>query len=901
MNRKFKLFFSLASLCLSVAMLCFGVYSAMSVSYTVNGSVSYEVNDVFARIDLSVYRAMSSTPVNDLQHNTNIGTIQSAGDNIPIEDFDKLSIIDSFSTYEGNTVTKPGEPYEKTSPNIDLVYGSPDNENQGYAFYIVIDVTNLGSETINAQITAPTSLENTILRDSGNVEIAADGTERIVLGLALDDVTTGIKSAGFTYTIKISRGELPAEPITDMLFSVDEGNETATLTSYTGSGGDVVIPETIGYGTVSSMTLTFKKMEDIISNDNMMYLMYFYQDLKIKIPNQEAAQPIENPLLWLSEKMDSSLPEDYFPMTIQTVESYTIDQEDYNKYATLDPDAATMLAFGPIQMIRGGLCNSVVVQYGEEEKSFTFNMENYNDNAAVNEGDDSEITTPIDEFMSKMEKDPESLLPVTYSNFEYNVLVKEGEYSVTSIGFDAFRYCSNLTSIEIPSSVTSIGDRAFSNCSALKTVTFGEDSKLESIGDYAFCDCSNLTSIEIPSSVTSIGQSAFEYCSALETVTFGANSQLGSIGSYAFRSCSNLTSTEIPSSVTSIGSFAFQNCYALAEVYNYSKHIPQVTIGTTTNSDLGHYAKVVYNPSNLQGEKPATRIKTIYNVQYYKDGEDLIALAPSVARDSLTTLILDSSTTEINQYAFSGCSNLTSIEIPSSVTSIGYDAFENCYALAEVYNYSTHIPQVTIGNSSSSTNGYLGQYAKVVYNHSDLTGGKPGTRIQTIGNVQYYVYGEDFIALAPSVARGSLTTLTLDSSTTEINREAFSDCSNLTSIEIPSSVKSIGDFAFNNCDALETVTFGANSQLESIGSYAFCDCSALTSIEIPSSVKSIGDWAFFGCSSLKNVTFKDITTEWTVTSGSTSNTIKSQELQSPSTMATYLTSNYDYYTWTKKQ
>ena len=43
---------------------------------------------------------------------------------------------------------------------------------------------------------------------------------------------------------------------------------------------------------------------------------------------------------------------------------------------------------------------------------------------------------------------------------------------MTSIGGDAFSYCSSLTSVTIPSSVTNIGSNAFEECNSLAHVNY---------------------------------------------------------------------------------------------------------------------------------------------------------------------------------------------------------------------------------------------------------------------------------------------------------------------------------------------------------------------------------------------------------------------------------------------
>jgi hypothetical protein len=196
--------------------------------------------------------------------------------------------------------------------------------------------------------------------------------------------------------------------------------------------------------------------------------------------------------------------------------------------------------------------------------------------------------------------------------------------SVTSIGYSAFEGCSGLTSLSIPSSVTLIESGAFRGCSGLTSLPI--PSSVTSIGYRAFEDCTGLTSLAIPSSVTSIGSNAFENCSGLTSITIP--SSVTSIGSGAFRGCSGLTSLTIPSSVTSIESDAFEDCTGLPNLY----YIIDDEIETYLSK--GH---------------PYIGVEC--GIEYYLNDK------------KITSVVIPSTITELWNYAFQNCRDLTSVYV----------------------------------------------------------------------------------------------------------------------------------------------------------------------------------------------------------------------------------------------
>lgn len=128
----------------------------------------------------------------------------------------------------------------------------------------------------------------------------------------------------------------------------------------------------------------------------------------------------------------------------------------------------------------------------------------------------------------------------------------------------AFYLCSGITSVIVADSVSSIGEQAFWSCTNLKSVVFGENSKLIAINNEAFWKCGSLESVTIPESVTYIGERAFNDCASLVSVTIPES--VTHIGDWAFGLCESLASVTIPKNVTHIGRDAFTGCNSLVEV-----------------------------------------------------------------------------------------------------------------------------------------------------------------------------------------------------------------------------------------------------------------------------------------------------------------------------------------------
>ena len=212
--------------------------------------------------------------------------------------------------------------------------------------------------------------------------------------------------------------------------------------------------------------------------------------------------------------------------------------------------------------------------------------------------------------------------------------------------------------------------------------------------------------------------------------------------------------------------------------------------------------------------------------------------------ESLTSINIPNSVTNIGDCAFMYCKSLTNINIPNSVTNIGDSAFRYCKSLTNINipNSVTNIGDSAFECCLSLTSINIPNGVKNIRNGT--FGGCSFTNINVPNSVTNI--GDNAFASCSSLA-----SINIPNSVTNIGDSAFSLCKSLTGINIPNSVTNIGDGAFSLCDSLTSIKIP--NSVTHIGNYVFIGCRSLTSINIPNSVINIGDKAFSGCKSLTNI------------------------------------------------
>jgi hypothetical protein len=227
----------------------------------------------------------------------------------------------------------------------------------------------------------------------------------------------------------------------------------------------------------------------------------------------------------------------------------------------------------------------------------------------------------------------------------------------------------------------------------------------------------------------------------------------------------------------------------------------------------------------------------VYADKLYTNGEpvkhitvpnDVFKLVPYLfSFDSLESVKIADTVTEIDCYAFASCTALKSVSIPDSVETIGEEAFVNCYDLESL----------SIGSGTRS----IGHRA--FYNCYKL---KSITAASDIAHIGKEVFDfTEYHSLSENWENGVLY----------IGANLIDADTSLTgTYKIKDGTKTIASGAFENCDQLEEIDIPES--MEYINSTAFLNCRNLTSVKIPRNVDYIGENAFYNCTELANAYFE---------------------------------------------
>jgi hypothetical protein len=205
--------------------------------------------------------------------------------------------------------------------------------------------------------------------------------------------------------------------------------------------------------------------------------------------------------------------------------------------------------------------------------------------------------------------------------------------------------------------------------------------------------------------------------------------------------------------------------------------------------------------------------------------------------DSIVSITIPSTVTQVDRFAFSGCGRLWEIKNESNV-----DISEQALEVRHIYREGPSCISIL-------------DDGHIIYEED---GEK--TVISYLGDARVLEIPEGVTSIGKNAYRQchSFDSIRFPESLTTIGSNAFGGCQGLIAVNIPDTVTSIGENAFGACGLLEVVSF----HCETVGDNAFLNCRRLGAVMVGDNVKRIGLNAFWGCANLED--FQVNTTGWKI-------------------------------------
>lgn len=390
-------------------------------------------------------------------------------------------------------------------------------------------------------------------------------------------------------------------------------------------------------------------------------------------------------------------------------------------------------------------------------------------------------------------------------------------YNVSTIATEAFKNCTKLIEVSIPSDSLVVGTKTFTGCTNLVKMSiplrdinfyplahyFGGASNVPvslhtvivndgclKLAQGSFTNCSTLVTINIPDSVTIIDEGAFINCSNLVNINMPPN--LIKIGASAFADCHKLKSIAIPEGVNYIGVGTFSNCVQLTHV-----SLPETI---TRIEQVAFYGCTSLEHINLPNSINMIGIHAFFNCK-------------------LTNVTIPTSLTQISNGLFYNCTALESVVLHDGVTSIGEAAFLG----------ANHLISINLPESITS----IGDYA-----------------FAGCSRLNNLIMPSGLLEIGISLFEGCtmLSNITLPENLQIIKARAFISCSSLRNIDIPHTLTHLGDNSFAYCTILDNITFNSTTP-PVMGSSAFDSIINPFVIKVPSgsvsAYKAASGWSTY--------------------------------------------------------